>query len=120
VSCGIAQFLPLDLSRPSSRELQRGTTCLSQEHPEEYDTPGNNQLSTRLGRVELLLERLLAKIEGQDDEEKAQKDLHTPESLGTNDVPTPFCSNVAAQDNIPLLSLFDNQVPSYFRRYFEV
>lgn len=95
-----------------TNNLQRGTTCLGQEYPEEYDTPGSNQISERLGRVELLLQRLVSKIEQYDEEEKAQKNLHSPESLGTNDVPTPYSSNTITQHTVPVVSIFGNQVPS--------
>ncbi|KAG0652817.1 Sordarin hypoxysordarin biosynthesis cluster S [Hyphodiscus hymeniophilus] len=92
------------------RRKRRGTTCLSQEYPEEHDSPSGNQIGERLGRVEFLLEKLVAKISQYDEEEKAAKTLHTPESLGSGDVLTPYTSNTSVNENAPILSLFDNPV----------
>lgn len=55
----------------------------------------------------------MSKINEYDEEEKAQKSLHTPESLGPNDVLTPYASNSSSNENAPILSLFDNPVVSY-------
>jgi hypothetical protein len=87
--------------------LARGTTCLSQEYPEERDPSNGTQVGERLGRVELLLETLVAKISAYEEEEKSQKIL-TPESVG-NDVLSPF-STTAVAETSPYLSLFDNTV----------
>jgi hypothetical protein len=93
--------------------LQRGTTCLSQEYPEEHDPPGSNNVGERLGRVELLLEKLVSKITQYEEEENAAK-IATPESMGSNDVLTPYISHGASNPNdAPILSLFDNEVVSH-------
>lgn len=92
--------------------IARGTTCLSQEYPEERDTPSGGQVGERLGRVERLLETLVAKIDSYEEEENVNK-IMTPESVG-NDVLTPYTTNASANpnvsDNAPLLSLFENSV----------
>jgi hypothetical protein len=92
--------------------ISRGTTCLSQEYPEERDTSTGNQVGERLGRVERLLETLVSKIESFEEEENVHK-IMTPESVG-NDVLTPFTTNASANpnvaDNAPFLSLFENSV----------
>ncbi|RDL38985.1 Zn2 DNA-binding protein [Venustampulla echinocandica] len=95
--------------------LARGTTCLSQEYPEEREPSSNAQVGERLGRVEHLLEKLIAKISAYEEEEKAQQDIHkdilTPESI-SSDVLTPHPSNTASgvQDVTPFMTLFDNPV----------
>jgi hypothetical protein len=61
----------------------------------------------------MLLEKLVSKINEYDEEEKAQKSLHTPESMGGNDVLTPYASNTSSNESAPILSLFDNPVVSY-------
>ena len=92
--------------------IARGTTCLSQEYPEERDTSSGGQVGERLGRVERLLETLVAKIDSFEEEENVNK-IMTPESVG-NDVLTPYTTNASANpnvsDNAPLLSLFENSV----------
>ncbi|KAF4626677.1 hypothetical protein G7Y89_g11477 [Cudoniella acicularis] len=91
--------------------LARGTTCLSQEYPEEREPSSNTQIGERLGRVERLLEKLIDKISAYEEDERAQKDMLTPESLG-GDVLTPYASNTGSgtQDTTPFMSLFDNSV----------
>lgn len=89
--------------------LSRGTTCLSQEYPEEREPSGGTQVGERLGRVEALLETLVAKISAYEDEEESQK-IMTPESIG-NDVLTPFGSNASsASDGTPIITIFDSPV----------
>lgn len=94
--------------------LARGTTCLSQEYPEERDTSSGGQVGERLGRVERLLETLVAKIESFEEDENVHK-IMTPESVA-NDVLTPYTTNASANpnvaDNAPFLSLFENSVVS--------
>jgi hypothetical protein len=94
--------------------LARGTTCLSQEYPEERDTSSGGQVGERLGRVERLLETLVAKIESFEEDENVHK-IMTPESVA-NDVLTPYITNASANpnvaDNAPFLSLFENSVVS--------
>lgn len=94
--------------------LARGTTCLSQEYPEERDTSSGGQVGERLGRVERLLETLVSKIESYEEEENVHK-IMTPESVG-NDVLTPYTTTASANpnvvDNAPFISLFDNSVVS--------
>jgi hypothetical protein len=89
--------------------LARGTTCLSQEYPEEYYSSSSPNVGERLGRVEQLLEKLVEKITAFEEVENAHK-IQTPESMG--DVLTPYSSNATSniQDAIPILSLFDNEV----------
>ncbi len=92
--------------------LARGTTCLSQEYPEERDISSGGQVGERLGRVERLLETLVTKIESYEEDENVQK-IMTPESVG-NDVLTPYTTDASANpnvaDNAPFISLFDNSV----------
>jgi hypothetical protein len=95
--------------------LARGTTCLSQEYPEEREPSGNNQMGERLGRVERLLETLVAKISEYEQDDKVQKDILTPESISNDDLTT-FNSNTSgvsvSQDTTPFMSLFDNHLVS--------
>lgn len=66
-------------------------------------------MGERLGRVELLLERLLEKVDQYEGEKIS---LPTPEST-TNDVLTPYLgSGSTGFDSAPILSLFDNVVVS--------
>ncbi|RFU33311.1 hypothetical protein B7463_g2980, partial [Scytalidium lignicola] len=83
--------------------LARGTSCVSQEFPEDHDSAsgGAYSIGERLGRVELLLEKIVTKIESYERDEECQA-LPSPERLGT-DVLTP-----SQHDNAPVLSLFDN------------
>lgn len=91
--------------------LARGTTCLSQEYPEEREPSNGNQVGERLGRVEALLETLVAKISAYEEEEEAQK-MMTPESIG-NDVLTPFATSSSdATNSTPLITIFDSPVVS--------
>jgi hypothetical protein len=57
-----------------------------------------------LGRVEKLLETLVAKISAYEEDEKSQKIL-TPESIGGNDVLTDFPTPATAE----LFNLKDNR-----------
>lgn len=81
-----------------------GTTCLSQEYPEERDASSGGQVGERLGRVERLLETLVSKIESYEEDEKVAK-IMTPES----DVLTPYTTGASANPNVtenaPFLSL---------------
>ncbi|KAA8564820.1 hypothetical protein EYC84_010591 [Monilinia fructicola] len=93
--------------------LSRGTTCISQEYPEEHDSSGGPQIGERLGRIELVLEKLMTKMEQYEEEDNATK-IHTPESMGTGDLLTPFANNTSnryeSATTVPILSLFDNPV----------
>ncbi|KAJ8062282.1 hypothetical protein OCU04_008829 [Sclerotinia nivalis] len=93
--------------------LSRGTTCISQEYPEEHDSSGGPQIGERLGRIELILDRLMAKMDHYEEQENATK-IHTPESMGTGDVLTPFPNTTStgydSATTVPILSLFDNSV----------
>lgn len=95
--------------------LSRGTTCISQEYPEEHDSSGGPQIGERLGRIELVLEKLMTKMEQYEEEDNATK-IHTPESMGTGDLLTPFANNTSnryeSATTVPILSLFDNPVVS--------
>ncbi len=101
--------------------LARGTTCLSQEYPEERETSSGTQVGERLGRVEQLLETLVAKITAYEQEDEAQK-MMTPESIGS-DVLTPFTSAGSAQpyttDNAPFLSIFDSPVVGFLYHFLQ-
>ncbi|EPE27262.1 Zn2/Cys6 DNA-binding protein [Glarea lozoyensis ATCC 20868] len=92
--------------------LARGTTCLSQEYPEEREPSNNAQVGERLGRVEHLLETLLKKISAYEEDTKAEKDMMTPQSMLNGDVLTPHPSNAptSIQEATPYMSLFDNPV----------
>ncbi|TAQ90897.1 hypothetical protein B7494_g799 [Chlorociboria aeruginascens] len=89
--------------------LARGATCLSQEYPEERDSSGGSNVGERLGRVELLLEKLVSKMNQYEEEENAQK-IRTPESMDTT-YSTAGISDL--NENVPqgpILTLFDNAV----------
>lgn len=86
--------------------LARGTHCLSQEYPEDRE-PSNNgsHVGERLGRVEQLLETLVAKISAFEEEEK----ILTPESLSTDLLsPNDGLNNATLRMAAPLMSLLDN------------
>jgi hypothetical protein len=72
-------------------------------------------MGERLGRVERLLETLVAKISEYETEDKVQKDILTPESISNDDLTT-FNSNTSgvsvSQDTTPFMSLFDNHLVS--------
>ncbi|TGO37704.1 hypothetical protein BHYA_0091g00380 [Botrytis hyacinthi] len=93
--------------------LSRGTTCISQEYPEEHDSSGGPQLGERLGRIEHVLDRLMSKMEQYEEQDNATK-IHTPESMGTGDVLATFANTVSngydSATTVPILSLFDNPV----------
>lgn len=93
--------------------LQRGTTCLSQEHPEGYESASSTQVKERLGRVELLLEKLVAKVMPCEAEGNAAK-IATPESISCYDVLSPYKSSATlhSAETAPILSLFDNDMVS--------
>lgn len=87
-------------------------TCGPFRFPEERDSSGGLQVGERLGRVERLLETLVAKI-SQYEEEEPQNNILTPESI----VLTPNDSHPsneihAVADSSPYLALFDNTVVS--------
>ncbi|KAG4436746.1 hypothetical protein IFR05_007764 [Cadophora sp. M221] len=90
--------------------MSRGTTCLSQEYPEEREPSNNgNQVGERLGRMEAMLETLVAKISAYEEEEEAQK-MMTPESIG-NDVLTPFATSGSdPSSSTPILTIFDSPI----------
>ncbi|CAG8953300.1 hypothetical protein HYFRA_00003507 [Hymenoscyphus fraxineus] len=90
--------------------LARGTTCLSQEYPEEREPSSNHQVGERLGRVEHLLESLLAKISAFEDDQQAQKQMLTPDSMPSSDILAPSNPLSSLQQNTPLMTLFDNPV----------
>ncbi|KAM0131448.1 hypothetical protein ACHAO1_007359 [Botrytis cinerea] len=93
--------------------LSRGTTCISQEYPEEHDSSGGPQIGERLGRIELVLDKLMSKMEQYEEQDNATK-IHTPESMGTGDVLAPFTNTASngydSATAVPILSLFDNPV----------
>lgn len=78
--------------------------------PEERDASSGLQVGERLGRVERLLETLLAKISAHEEEEEANKIL-TPESLGHDILGETRTVEVhATTDSSPYLQLFDNNM----------
>ncbi|KAM0148066.1 hypothetical protein ACHAPG_010231 [Botrytis cinerea] len=93
--------------------LSRGTTCISQEYPEEHDSSGGPQIGERLGRIELVLDKLMSKMDQYEEQDNATK-IHTPESMGTGDVLAPFTNTTSngydSATAVPILSLFDNPV----------
>lgn len=100
--------------------LSRGTTCISQEYPEEHDSSGGPQLGERLGRIEHVLDKLMSKMEQYEEQDNATK-IHTPESMGTGDVLATFANTVSngydSATTVPILSLFDNPVVSGSRSH---
>jgi hypothetical protein len=88
------------------------TKCVSQDYPEEEISTSGNQIRGRLGRMEQLLETLVAKVSSLEDDEK----IMTPESLGTEDILPPESNstscNHSIQETAPLLALFDNTAVS--------
>ncbi|KAM3074304.1 hypothetical protein ACMFMF_006320 [Clarireedia jacksonii] len=93
--------------------LARGTNCLSQEYPEEHDSSAGTQVGERLGRLEVMLEKVLSKMEAYEEEDNAQK-IHTPESMGSGDVLTSSSSKTSNPYGntpiAPIISLFDNPI----------
>lgn len=65
--------------------LKRGAICVSQEFPEDTQAPGGTHIGERLGRVELLLEKLVHRISQHEEEDNATM-IATPESMGCNDI----------------------------------
>lgn len=92
------------------------TKCLSQEFPEgEEISTSNSHIQGRLGRVEQLLETLVAKISSFEEEEK----MMTPESLATDDILTAETNSITynptMHETAPFLALFDNTAVSAAR-----
>ena len=83
----------------------RGTTCLSQEFPEEHDPSSGANVGERLGRVEVLLEKIVAKMSRYEEDEQSTQ-IQTPESMGSIDIMTPFTATITG--------LFDNDIVSPF------
>ncbi|KAH9217426.1 hypothetical protein DL95DRAFT_105932, partial [Leptodontidium sp. 2 PMI_412] len=96
--------------------LARGTPCLSQEFPDERDTSSGLQVGERLGRVERLLETLVAKGSAYE-EETLQDNILTQESMVLS--PHPAGEVHASTDSSPYLSLFDNTVVSVHPLYWK-
>ncbi|KUJ18077.1 uncharacterized protein LY89DRAFT_583698 [Mollisia scopiformis] len=93
--------------------LTRGTTCLSQEYPEERDPSSGTNVGERLGRIEQVLEKLVAKIEQYEEEENTAQKMLTPDSLSNNDVPTPYSGTANSNtqtDTAPFMHLFDSSM----------
>lgn len=89
---------------------------MSQEYPEEHDAPGSHQVGERLGRVELLLEKLVAKITQYEEEEENAK-IATPQSMGcNNDVLSTFSLNVESHssETAPIIAFFDSELVGHF------
>jgi len=59
----------------------------------------------------MMLEKLVATITKYEAEEEEAAKIATPESMGGNDVLSPFSTN-NTNDNAPIFSLFDNEVVS--------
>lgn len=89
--------------------LTRGTTCLSQEYPEERDPSSGTNVGERLGRIEQVLEKLVAKIEQYEEDENSAQKILTPNS--NNDVLTPYSTNTGAE-SAPFMHIFDASLVS--------
>jgi hypothetical protein len=93
----------------SCREcLARGTICRSQEFPEPENPRESDRssLHDRLGRVESLLERVLRRLDAVDAEEPPVVPLPEAPDDGDNS----SAAVTPANENAPVLSLFDNGV----------
>lgn len=90
--------------------LARGTVCRSQDFPEPENLRESDRasLNDRLGRVESLLERVLQRLDTLGDK---QGPLVSPPT-GTVDSSNPSSRTAItpANENAPVLSLFDNRV----------
>ncbi|KAJ5629525.1 hypothetical protein N7528_003182 [Penicillium herquei] len=100
----------------SCREcLTRGTICRSQDLPEPENIRESERasLNDRLGRVESLLEKVLRRLDTLNDKEEPPVSPPT----GTVDSGNPSSSTAItpANENAPVLSLFDNGVLGFQR-----
>ncbi|KAJ5893209.1 hypothetical protein N7504_009900 [Penicillium tannophilum] len=95
--------------------LARGTVCRSQDFPEPENLRESDRasLNDRLGRVESLLERVLQRLDTLGDK---QGPLVSPPT-GTVDSSNPSSRTAItpANENAPVLSLFDNRVLGFKR-----
>lgn len=91
--------------------LDRGTKCVSQEFVDDQAPLSGTQLGQRMGRVEMLLERLMQKVDSDGIGIERDHGLvpEARDSLGI-DVLTPSSSTSNQYENAPILSLFDNAV----------
>lgn len=71
-------------------------------------------MGERLGRVERLLETLVAKVTQYEEEDKVQQDILTPESMGTEDLTPYTAASSGVSQETPFMSLFDNSVVGVF------
>ncbi|KAK5807238.1 hypothetical protein VI817_001496 [Penicillium citrinum] len=88
--------------KPSCKEcISRGSTCRSQDLPEPENPRESDRsnLNERMTRVELLLEKVLQKLDGVNG--AASPNQFT--TLSTSEAATPA-------DNAPVLSLFQNEI----------
>ena len=95
----------------SCREcLTRGTVCRSQDLPEPENIRESERasLNDRLGRVESLLEKVLRRLDTLDDKEEPPVSL--PTETVDNSNPSSSTAITPANENAPVLSLFDNGV----------
>jgi hypothetical protein len=84
---------------------------VSQEFLDDQGPPSGTQLGQRMGRVEMLLEKLMQKVDSNGIGIERDNALvpEPRESLGI-DVLTPSSSTSNQYENAPILSLFDNAV----------
>ncbi|OCL14929.1 hypothetical protein AOQ84DRAFT_280042 [Glonium stellatum] len=96
--------------------FNRGTTCLSQEHPEEYDSSSGANVGERLRRVELLLEALVNQTASHESQHgfRGSADA-TNSSINNLRLYSPDSSKT--YENALALSLFDNAVVSHHISY---
>jgi hypothetical protein len=91
--------------------IDRATKCVSQEFVDDQAPPSGTQLGQRIGRVEMLLEKLMQKVDSNGISNSKDQGLESElrESLGI-DVLTPSSSTSNQYEHAPILSLFDNAV----------
>ncbi|KAE8406530.1 hypothetical protein BDV37DRAFT_242707 [Aspergillus pseudonomiae] len=98
----------------SCREcLSRGVSCRSQDLPEPENARESDRasLSDRLGRVESLLERVLRRLDTVGGVEEARASMTTDNDHGL----TSSAAATPANENAPVLSLFDSGVLGFRR-----
>ncbi|KAJ5713427.1 uncharacterized protein N7483_010608 [Penicillium malachiteum] len=100
----------------SCREcLARGTVCRSQDFPEPENLRESDRtsLNDRLGRVESLLERVLRRLDTLDD--KREPPVSPPTGTVDSSNPSSSTAITPANENAPVLSLFNNGVLGFQR-----
>lgn len=97
-----------DSDRSCRECLARGLVCRSQDYPEPENARESDRVSLneRLGRVESLLENVLERL----DSVGATEALPVLPSSGVDKSPNSSAVVTPANENAPVLSLFDNEV----------